>query len=127
MATTPPEVQRHSSAYVTQDDIHLPTLTVRETLYYAAMLRMEEEVRDKGGGVCVWVWVCVYVLCGAAADGGGGAERDVFVYIYLYVCNHPQPTATSPSERAQPAASPVDDGPHPTNVRRTTHTQYTQF
>ena len=32
------------SAYVTQDDIHLPTLTVRETLFFAALLRMEEEV-----------------------------------------------------------------------------------
>lgn len=32
------------SAYVTQDDVHLPTLTVRETLHYAALLRMEEEV-----------------------------------------------------------------------------------
>lgn len=33
------------SAYVTQDDIHLPTLTVRETLFFAALLRMEEEVK----------------------------------------------------------------------------------
>ena len=43
VATTP-QVKR--SAYVTQDDVHLPTLTVRETLLYAARLRMEEEVRE---------------------------------------------------------------------------------
>ncbi|EWM21044.1 atp-binding sub-family g member 2d [Nannochloropsis gaditana] len=31
-------------AYVTQEDVHLPSLTVRETLWYAALLRLEESV-----------------------------------------------------------------------------------
>jgi ABC-type multidrug transport system ATPase subunit len=30
------------SAYVRQDDVHIPTLTVEETLYFAARLRLSE-------------------------------------------------------------------------------------
>ena len=31
-----------NSAYVLQDDVHIPTLTVQETIYYAAWTRMPE-------------------------------------------------------------------------------------
>jgi ABC-type multidrug transport system ATPase subunit len=34
----------HSSAYVTQDSVHLPELTVRETLEFAAALRLDESM-----------------------------------------------------------------------------------
>jgi ABC-type multidrug transport system ATPase subunit len=39
---TSKEVKRW--CYVTQDDVHLATLTVRETLQFAALLRIEEGV-----------------------------------------------------------------------------------
>ena len=39
---------RCAFAYVTQDDVHLSQLTVRETLWFAALLRMEEGVGREG-------------------------------------------------------------------------------
>lgn len=35
-----------NSAYVRQDDVHIPNLTVEETLYFAARLRLGEEYTD---------------------------------------------------------------------------------
>lgn len=35
------------SAYVMQDNVHLPMLTIRQTLTYASLLRMEEKLSDR--------------------------------------------------------------------------------
>lgn len=50
------------SAYVRQDDVHIPTLTVEETLYFAARLRL---VIDDSTNVCVvddLGWTCRHLI-----------------------------------------------------------------
>lgn len=43
---TTPKLVRNNVAYVMQDDRLLPNLTVRETLHYAAMLRLPTRLSD---------------------------------------------------------------------------------
>ena len=37
---------QNSIAYVTQDNVHIPTFTVYETLHYAALLRVDQKYSD---------------------------------------------------------------------------------